>query len=183
MVAIAQSFTFGPGGAYTATWDGVRTLTVTLTAGGAFVASFAGQNLAQVTASPEFQQLAAQSLAPVVPAALTLQAATPLAGVALINGTQTFLTWTPPNDGALHYLLVMAALDVTVSQTGGACNVQCKAPDGTQYSTSLFGGGLGVAGKAQNVMAPVPGGQQVIVQQNTPQTLGTATFWASIWGV
>lgn len=41
----SSTWTFGPGGVYTAVWDGVDTLTVTLTATGAFVESFSGQSL------------------------------------------------------------------------------------------------------------------------------------------
>ena len=40
-----QSWTFGPAGAYTATWDGVSLLTVTLTTGGSFVEAFSAPSI------------------------------------------------------------------------------------------------------------------------------------------
>jgi hypothetical protein len=52
-----QTWTFGPAGIYTATWDGVSKVTVTLTAGGAFVASFFAQSLTAAVASPEYQAI------------------------------------------------------------------------------------------------------------------------------
>ena len=44
-----STWTFGPNGVYTASWDGSDTLTVTLTATGAFLESFSGQSLAALT--------------------------------------------------------------------------------------------------------------------------------------
>lgn len=182
-MAIAQSFTFGPAGVYTASWDGVSTLTITLTSGGAFVASLAGQNLAQVTAAPEFQQLAAGSLAPAVPAALLLQAATPAAGFALVNGTPGIVSWTAPNDGSAHLAHVVSQQVVTSLETGGAVQLNYTSADGTARNLALYPGG-GATGlsvlNAERIVAP---GSTVAIVQSSALTGGAAAVWAQVWGV
>jgi hypothetical protein len=182
-LAVAQSFTFGPGGAYTATWDGVSTLTVTLTSGGAFVASFAGQNLAQVTASPEFMQLAASALAAPL-AGLALQAATPLAGFALQNATPNILTWTAPADGQQHRVLVLGEVRVTSAQTGGAIGLTFTYPDGSaspSASVNAGGSGTGYHGLANSVFLVAPG-TTVTLAQTSAQSAGAAILYAELWG-
>lgn len=181
-MAIAQTFTFGPGNAYTASWDGVSTLTITLTSGGAFVASLAGQNLAQVTAAPEFQQLAQGSLAPVLPVALALQAATPVAGYGLVNSIGNVITWAAPNDGQLHRFMAIVTLDVTVATTGGQIQVNCTLPDGSNGSQQVIAPTQATGVKENSLLAIVQAGATVAVRQNSAMSAGTATLWAEIWG-
>lgn len=113
---------------------------------------------------------------------LALQAATPVAGVALINGTQNIITWTAPNDGLLHRVLVFINASVTVSETGGACGTSITSPDGTTHVPGTLGGGS-TAGSLPNVTQSlfVKAGTTVTVQQTSALTAGTAVVWADIW--
>lgn len=116
-----------------------------------------------------------------------LQAATPFAGTALINGTATILTWTTPNDGKLHRFLIYAALLVATSETGGLIQVGWFGPGGaTIQNTQLFAAGLAAFTQAYAPNA-IPGlvaapNTAVTVAQNSALTAGAATLWAEIWG-
>lgn len=118
---------------------------------------------------------------------LLLQAATPVAGFALVNATPNILTWNVPNDGQLHRFMVIGELVVTVLQAGGAVQVAFNSPDGVARTASLLGGTLAAGITSINsptgqLARTVQPGSQVIVQENTAQTAGAATLWAEIWG-
>lgn len=118
---------------------------------------------------------------------LELQAATPFAGTALINGTATVLTWTTPNDGKLHRFLIYAALLVATTETGGLVQVGWFGPGGaTIQQTQLYAAGLAAFTQAYAPNA-IPGlvaapNTAVTVAQNSALTAGAATLWAEIWG-
>lgn len=117
-------------------------------------------------------------------AGLQLQQATPVAGYTLVNGTGTIISWTTPNDGKLHRVMVISALSVTVAETGGQCIFTFIAPDGnalTQF-TEPGGRGTGVYADAPTVMI-VGANTTVTVSQNSALTAGTAKMWAEIWGL
>ena len=112
------------------------------------------------------------------------QAATPVAGVALVNATPNILTWTAPSDGALHRVSILATLDVTSGATAGALGVTITAPDGTSGTLSLFAGGHTAAlyGPAAPMDLIVQSGSTVTVAQTSGLSGGAATVWAEIWG-
>ena len=115
------------------------------------------------------------------------QASTGPAGVALQNGTPTFLTWNVPNDGNLHYIIVISVVHVTVAQTGGAVQVVYQSPfvGAVNHFSQLIAGGLGTDTSGQGgttISALVQPGSTVTVQQTSAQTAGTAQFWAAILG-
>lgn len=115
--------------------------------------------------------------------ALGLQANIAAAGFSLVNGTQDIITWTAPNDGALHRFLVIAALDVTVAETGGQIVVNFTTPDNVASSgNQLFAGGRATGIAQSSVNAQVRAGTTVAVHQQTALTLGTALLWADIYG-
>lgn len=115
--------------------------------------------------------------------ALGLQANIAAAGFALINGTQDIITWTAPNDGALHRFLVIGTIDVTVAETGGQIVVNFTAPDNTAAAgIQLFAGGRATGVAQTTVNAQVKAGTTVAVHQQTALTVGTATLWADIYG-
>jgi hypothetical protein len=210
-MAVAQSFTFGPGGQYTASWDGVGTLTITLTSGGAFVMSLAGQSLAQLTSSAEFVALAAggvpfpvaplmagNNLSDLVSAAaartslglgsaallpssnlMQLVATTGAAGYTLVNGTGTIFTWTAPNDGGLHRVLLLATLGVTVAETGGQLQLAATNPAGNAASQSFLSA-QGTGSHEVQFSVQVQAGTTVTLSQNTALTAGTAVLWADL---
>jgi hypothetical protein len=112
------------------------------------------------------------------------QAATPVTGFALQNATPAILSWTAPNDGQLHRVLLLASIDVTSAETGGAVGLNFTAPDGTSSPFQpVFAAGLGVnaaAGTALAVMCKA--GSTVFFNQTSALSAGAAVVWAEIWG-
>lgn len=113
-----------------------------------------------------------------------LLAATPLAGVPLINGTQVLCTWTAPNDGQMHRVMAFASLLVTSPETGGAVNLSVTLPaPGAGANDALFNGGAAAGSQmSYNPGSLVQPGSTVTVNQATALTAGAATLWAEIWG-
>jgi len=176
-----QTWTFGPAGIYTATWDGVSKVTVTLTAGGAFVASFFASSLTAAVASPEYQAIL--SPAPSANTGVQLVATTGVNGFALQNATPTILSWTAPNDGAAHRVLVLGSyLDVTSAETGGTLTFNVTGPDGGNVGFGLFTGGLGTGAQvAATISRPVKAGTTVSLVQTSALTAGAAILWTELW--
>lgn len=110
-------------------------------------------------------------------------AATPFAGVPLINGTQNVLTWTAPNDGVMHRVLVMGTQHVTSTETGGTINLGVTLPDGTAASFQLFASGAATG--AHNLSFEtylVAPNTTVTISQATALTAGAAKVWFELWG-
>ena len=114
------------------------------------------------------------------------QATTGPAGVALINNTQTVLTWTAPSDGLTHIVEVFAWKRVATSETGGAVFVKITEQGGSivQSGTALFAGGQA------NADYPFPGGLTqfmvnagaiVEIDQTSALSGGASTVFAEIW--
>jgi hypothetical protein len=117
---------------------------------------------------------------------LVRQAAIPLAGYTLINGTGDIAggSWTAPNDGLVHEFLILASLHVTTAETGGQIVVNYTMPDGTVVSgaSQVVAGGHAAGtfqGEANSQVAP---GTTVTLHQQAALTVGAAVFWASIYG-
>jgi hypothetical protein len=116
-------------------------------------------------------------------ASLQLMATTGIAGFALQNATPTILTWTVPNDGLLHRLLLIPVLGVTSSQTGGAVTYAYTASNNLTQTHTLFAGGLsGTPLPANLVPVLVYPGTTVTVAQSSAQSGGASILWAEIWG-
>jgi hypothetical protein len=116
---------------------------------------------------------------------LALQATTGINGFALQNGTPNILSWTAPNDGLMHRVLVIGMLEVTSSETGGSIDVSCTSPDGTNRAfTSLFGANSGLSSSFVPEVLPffVKAGTTITVFQNSALTAGASTLWLEIWG-
>jgi hypothetical protein len=119
---------------------------------------------------------------------LTLQAATPEAGVALINGTPTMISWTAPNDGAFHRVIVFAEVLVSTSpMEGGEVQLAWTAPYGANTLTETLvnansapGSGNAVGGAVATSL--VKAGTTVAIKQESALTSGAATLYAEIWG-
>ncbi|HEV2353208.1 MAG TPA: hypothetical protein VGR89_03110 [Puia sp.] len=113
---------------------------------------------------------------------LNLQAATPLAGVALINGTPTILSWTAPNDGVMHRFAIMADLHVTTLEVGGAVNNGWTAPDGTAGTSTIFAAAQAAGIYRSGIFGTLiqPGSTVTVFQ--TALTGGASLLWAEIWG-
>jgi len=112
-----------------------------------------------------------------------LQAATPVTGYTLVNGTGNIITWTTPNDGQQHRFSVPAFMDCTSTETGGGIVVTFTLPDSTAVTLTLFAGG-----KSSGVVSPnfitgiAKAGTAVTVTQSSALTGGASVIWAEIWG-
>src|SRR5579862_5196763 len=113
---------------------------------------------------------------------LAAQAATPLAGTALVNGTPNLLQWTAPNDGQVHSFNVAATAHVTLALTGGQIQVKWTSAGVNQVSTLLAGGEaagtyvglfLGNGGNGPQQCDP---GTTVTIQQTSAVTAGAAVL-------
>lgn len=117
---------------------------------------------------------------------LGLLATTGAAGFALVNGTPNVITWTAPNDGGIHRVLLMAALRVAVTEVGGAVSLTFTTPDNNPFTVLVVPGaavaGLALISAAGNAFLPVLAGTTVTVAQSSALTLGAATLWAELWG-
>lgn len=118
---------------------------------------------------------------------LLLQAATPVAGYSLVNGTGqvTNMTWTAPNDGNQHRIVIFASIDVTSGpETGGAITGSWTVPDGTSGAAfSIYAAGLSAGlHTAGAFLAIVEAGATVTVNQSTALTGGASKLWCELWG-
>lgn len=112
-----------------------------------------------------------------------LLASTPPAGFALQNATPTVLSWTAPNDGANHYVQVVAQKDTTSGETGGAINLSLTTPDGTSGANEqIFAGGQGAGLHQAQGCGVVKAGTTFSVVQSTSLTAGASTMWVTIFG-
>lgn len=113
---------------------------------------------------------------------LALQATTGLSGFVPQNAMPTILSWTAPNDGQLHRVLLMAGLTVASAQTGGAIGLMLNFPS-SGGTLTIYPGAQGVGiHTASSFFLPVAAGSTVTLAQTSAQTAGTATLWAELWG-
>ena len=117
-----------------------------------------------------------------LPAAVAITAETSATGVALIDGTQTILTATVPNDGKVHALaFAVCEKDVTTALTGGVCTLSWTTPEGTARSINTTSTAVGAY-----FIAPTSGdtvlkpGTTITLRQNTAMTAGAAKVYAKI---
>lgn len=102
-------------------------------------------------------------------------------GVALQNGTPTFLSWTAPKDGKLHTAYVSGRVTVISAETGGNIAVQAPGFDQLLVSGSYATLGPEQSGNAYRAPIVLLPGETVAVVQSTALTAGEATFFGSIW--
>lgn len=103
-------------------------------------------------------------------------------GFALQNGTPTILSWTAPNDGNLHSVILTASIIVTSAETGGAVGAKLTLSNGTSGGEQIEPPNLG-PGLYVNRMAnvAVPAGATYALYQSSSLTAGAATLYAQIW--
>jgi hypothetical protein len=119
----------------------------------------------------------------------SLAGSQPAAGYPLVNGTGTILSWTSPNDGAMHRVMVIGELLVTVGapSVGGAISLNYTDPAGAAVTLSnVWSGGqtaqaapFGPTGQSRILVAP---NSTTTLVQGTALSTGTATLWAELWG-
>jgi hypothetical protein len=114
-----------------------------------------------------------------LPAAVAITAETSSTGVALINGTQTILTVTVPNDGKIHSFACSITRVITAPITGGVTVLSWVGAAGetfTTTTTSATEGNHYRQGQQFNLMA----GTTVTLKQATAMTAGAAKVFAKI---
>lgn len=110
-------------------------------------------------------------------------ATTGTAGYTLVNGTGNIISYTTPNDGAMHRIAIFGQVKVTSAQTGGALVCTFTYPDASGTpSASINAGGAGSGYHGLNnptfLVAP---NTTVTLAQSTAQTGGAAVAWLEIW--
>lgn len=110
-----------------------------------------------------------------------LVATTPAAGVALVNGTPTILTWTAPNDGKNHRVTVFGTASITSAMTGGQVNGGFFAPSGANLGFTLVPVGAGPNGFAFSYPVVIQSGTTFSISQVSPLTAGACQCWFEIW--
>jgi hypothetical protein len=120
---------------------------------------------------------------PITPSGLTKVADTGAAGFALQNGTPTILTWTAPNDGQSHVVVIGMLLDVATSETGGEIAVNLLLPNGHNNAVATYAAGLtaGLHSNPATFVYCVPPGTVLSVEQYTALTAGAGIVYAQIW--
>lgn len=115
---------------------------------------------------------------------LSRVATTGAAGFALQNATPTILSWTAPDDGQLHTIIVPGLIDVSSAATGGSCalvvnGVTLVAAGGYTW----LNGNLPAATYEPTapIAVGVPPGQTAELAQHAALTAGAATVYAEIW--
>jgi hypothetical protein len=84
--------------------------------------------------------------------------------VALINGVQTFVQATTPNDGNEHMIIVNAAKVVTSLETGGAISANYTT-NGVAQAPTIINGGAAAGTSTGGTVATCDPGTVVSVQQ------------------
>ena len=119
---------------------------------------------------------------------LTVQATTGTIGYTLVNGTGNIITWTAPNDGAMHRVLLLCELVVSSTETGGKIAATFTDPGGTAhsqmqiYASALAGGTYGLPAASSPVSVLIQANTTYTLAQTAALTGGAAILWAEIWG-
>jgi hypothetical protein len=116
-----------------------------------------------------------------------LQATTGASGFNLANSTGTIISWTAPNDGALHRVMIFGELHVTSTETGGRVDLLLTLPDGTASTKTMFAAAQSTAVVAYPASQSCPqlflieANTTVSISQGTALTGGAAVMWAELW--
>jgi hypothetical protein len=113
---------------------------------------------------------------------LTLLATTGASGTALVNGTPTILTWTPPNDGALHRVVAAGGLVVTSTETGGQINLNFTDPAGNVRAKTLVAAAQGAGYQSFAFAFVTVEANTTVTITQTALTGGAAVLYAELWG-
>jgi hypothetical protein len=106
-------------------------------------------------------------------------------GYTLINGTGTIVSWTAPNDGALHRVLIGGNVLVTSNETGGNISFSMTLPNGTTESGVIIPGasttGLLKLSSVGNGVFFIEANTTFSITQSSALTGGAAVGWFELW--
>jgi hypothetical protein len=105
--------------------------------------------------------------------------------VALIDGTQTILTATVPNDGKVHLMLLSMQTHVTAALTGGTREIHWTTPASPttpthQITTTTAVGYHSITKPYSGATILCAPGSKVTITQATAMTAGAAKVYAKI---
>src|SRR6516165_3274922 len=94
------------------------------------------------------------------------------AGLLLPNSTGDLLTWTAPNDGQVHLVLVMAEYQCSVIEVGGNIVLNWTQPNGNVVTgtNNIFAAGRSVGSGQTNLTVHAAPGTVVAVHQQSAVT-------------
>jgi hypothetical protein len=100
----------------------------------------------------------------------------------LTNGTPTILTYTTPNDGRPHQVLITGTMHVTSATTGGAVQGVYSAPDGLVTFTAALSAATQAVGAhpSGGTWATVAPNTTITISQSSAVTAGAAKIWFAI---
>lgn len=102
-----------------------------------------------------------------------------LAGFALKSAAGSILSWTAPDDGVPHRVVVSANLAVSGLMVGGAIAMSCTLPNGQAYGPAIFAGGLTLGTYAFPMTAYfIQPGSVITLNQSSALISGAAAMWA-----
>lgn len=109
-------------------------------------------------------------------------ASTGLPGFALVNGTPNIVSWTAPNDGQMHRVMLVGLMNVALAETGGQITLNYTDPGGAVHSRTIWAAAQ-AAGVQYPTLAivPVAPGTTVTLAQASALTAGASTVWAELW--
>ena len=136
----------------------------------------------EVATSPKLGGTAAATFAKKATVPSIVTAETSATGVALINGTQTILTATVPNDGKVHLVYVGYLKTITTALTGGRITALWTTPNGATSTVSTTTTTVGGSYKSSSTQAAIVAkpGTTITVTQETAMTAGAAKVYAKI---
>jgi hypothetical protein len=108
-------------------------------------------------------------------------ARTPLAGFPLVNGTPNIITWTSPNDGNLHSVIVSGIAIVASAATGGAV-VMRYTTNGVAQAQAFTAANL-AANQSGSVVFSCDPNTTAHLDQQTALTVGAVTIFATMLGL
>lgn len=119
---------------------------------------------------------------------LAAVASTGTSGTPLVNGTGNLISWTAPNDGALHAFFIALIANCTSAATGGLVNSTWTDPIGNNHTAevlaaNLTSGAHTTANGANNFGAysPISPNTTVALNQDSALTAGAVTLYATIY--
>jgi hypothetical protein len=112
-------------------------------------------------------------------------ASTGATGYTLVNGTGTIVSWTAPNDGNMHRVLIGGNLVVTSNETGGNISFSMTLPNGTSESGVIIPGaaaaGFYKVSSVGNGVFFIEANTTFSITQSSALSGGAAVGWFELW--
>jgi hypothetical protein len=117
-----------------------------------------------------------------------LLASTGASGYTMVNGTGAIITWTAPNDGAMHGVTVAGVLVISSTETGGELAAEGTDPSGAAFTRQVMAASQAASSQPIGLNQAVPSlwlikaNTTFTLQQFTALTGGASVLYAELWG-